>query len=135
MRMLNRLEVGNKRRATATPNLLEVAYLVSQTRNIDVIPINIYEKNSALNFRVQSEREWTLVYSSIKNLQKRKFWRYSNMEELLQSCNSLIFQKKVIWQLPEVTEVKTYILKTIMELLLEAGVGHIKQFNRCLLGH
>ena len=57
------------------------------------------------------------------------------MGNLLQSCSSLIFQKKVILQLPEVTEVKKRYSKTIMELLLEAGVSHIQQFNRCFFGH
>ena len=33
----------------------------SQTHNLDGIPTNIYEENSPRNFRVQSEREWTLV--------------------------------------------------------------------------
>ena len=32
----------------------------TQTRNLDGISMNIYEKNSALNFCVQNEREWTL---------------------------------------------------------------------------
>ena len=30
-------------------------------RNLDGIPMNIYEGNSARNFRVQSERKWTLA--------------------------------------------------------------------------
>ena len=42
--------------------LRKEAYLVLQTRNLDGIPINIiYEDNSARNFRVQTERKWTLV--------------------------------------------------------------------------
>ena len=40
---------------------MEEAYRVSQTCNLDGIPMNIYEENSARNFRVQSERKWTLV--------------------------------------------------------------------------
>ena len=34
------------------------AYRMPQTRNLDGIPMNIYEENSARNFRVQSEYEW-----------------------------------------------------------------------------
>ena len=33
-----------------------------QTPNLDGIPMNIYEENSARNFRVQSERKWTLIF-------------------------------------------------------------------------
>ena len=32
-----------------------------QQCNLDGIPMNIHEENSAYRFRVQSEREWTLV--------------------------------------------------------------------------
>ena len=38
-------------------------YQVPQTCNLDEIPMNIYEENSARGFWVQSEREWTLVRS------------------------------------------------------------------------
>ena len=34
---------------------------VPQTRNLDGIPMNIYGENSASNFCVQSECEWTLL--------------------------------------------------------------------------
>ena len=33
---------------------------VPQKRNLDGIPMNIYEENSACNFRVQNECKWTL---------------------------------------------------------------------------
>ena len=39
--------------------LRKEAYQLPQTRNLDM---NIYEENSAPNFQVQSEREWTLSY-------------------------------------------------------------------------
>ena len=44
-----------------------------QTRNLDVIPVNIYEENSACNFQVHSEREWTLVKEkTLKNVKKKR---------------------------------------------------------------
>ena len=46
--------------STSFPRL--VAYRVPQPCNLDGISMNIQEENSALYFRVQSEREQTLVH-------------------------------------------------------------------------
>ena len=40
---------------------VERIYQVLQTCNLDVLPMNIYEKNSARNMWLQSDGEWTLV--------------------------------------------------------------------------
>ena len=45
-------------------NLKVESYRVPQTRNLDGIPMNIHEENSARNFWVQSECKWTLVVNT-----------------------------------------------------------------------
>ena len=54
-----RYGTGGTRFLTSFPRL--VAYRVPQRCNLDGISMNIQEENSALYFRVQSEREQTLV--------------------------------------------------------------------------
>ena len=46
----------------------EEAHWMPQTCNLDGIPININEENSTSNFRVQSEREWTLNLLTLSRL-------------------------------------------------------------------
>ena len=48
--------------------LQKESYWVPQTRNLNGIPMNIYEENSAHNFQVQSEREWTFSHITNKKI-------------------------------------------------------------------